>query len=328
MDGALNGAMIAVRAVHFTSTICLAGTLAFLAYVAEPSLPPPFPPPLAGEGKVGAIRDAGWVFRSTLDWMIWPALILALASGMGWLALVAQQMSELPFATILSEGTIGTVLFETGFGQVWLLRLLLWLLLALVLVRRYSAGDRRAGTGAPVVALALLGSLAWAGHAAATPGSLGFLHLFADSLHLLAAGTWVGALIPLALLLGSSGSTQASIPTQHELVRRFSILGIASVAALVASGFVNSWILIARLSDLVETGYGRLLSLKVALFLIMLALAAINRLVLSPDLSRDPSMAQLALRRIRRNTVIEAALGLLIILVVSVLGMLPPMPED
>ena len=50
----------------------------------------------------------------------------------------------------------------------------------------------------------MLASLAWAGHGGATPGRPGDLHLAADMLHLLAAGAWLGTLIPLALLLAET----------------------------------------------------------------------------------------------------------------------------
>jgi copper resistance protein D len=184
------------------------------------------------------------------------------------------------------------------------------------------------GIAALGLAVVLLGSLAWTGHAAATPESLGYVHLTADSLHLIAAGTWIGALVPLAMLLTNCESSQNSIPAARESVRRFSILGVASVATLVVSGIANSWILVGNLRDLIVTNYGRLLLLKVALFLVMVFLAGINRIVLTPGLAREPSSAAVALRQIRMNTLIEAGLGILVIVLVGALGTLSPHPED
>ena len=116
--------------------------------------------------------------------------------------------------------------------------------------------------------------------------------------------------------------------TAYELdgIRRFSILGMVSVAALTVSGFVNAWLLVGSWRGLVVTDYGLLLSVKLVLFVVMLAFAAINRLWLTPRLA---SVAQgqpepTALRRLTRNTVIELALGLGIFAVVGALGIQHP----
>ena len=58
-----------------------------------------------------------------------------------------------------------------------------------------------------------------------------------------------------------------------------------SVGALIATGIVNGWILAGSAPALVGTDYGRLLLAKVALFLAMVAVAAINRLRLTPRLT-------------------------------------------
>jgi putative copper resistance protein D len=317
MEGGLNGALIAVRAVHFGTTISVVGTIFFLRYVAEPALRS------KGEAARAVVID-----RSVLPgWMIWSALLLVLVSGMAWFAVVAQEMSDLPFSATLSEGMFSTVLLETGFGRVWLFRLIVWMLLAAVLsLGRSTTSDTR-NILAPILAATLLGALAWAGHAAATPGAIGYLHLLADALHLIAAGTWVGALVPLAVLLGSWVQTGDSIKSAEEAVRRFSTYGILSVTTLIVSGIVNSFILIHDPIDLIQTNYGRFLSGKIALFLIMLAFAAVNRLVLTPRLTRMSSPMR-GLRDITYNTVIEAALGFLVIVIVSILGVLSPAPQD
>jgi copper transport protein len=73
------------------------------------------------------------------------------------------------------------------------------------------------------------------------------------------------------------------------------------------------------LPALLETIYGNLLLSKIGLFAVMVCVAAINRLNLSPRLPNADAIRQLA-----RNTWIETGLGLSIIVIVSVLGILPP----
>jgi putative copper export protein len=70
-----------------------------------------------------------------------------------------------------------------------------------------------------------------------------------------------------------------------------------------------------------ETDYGHLLLVKILLFLVMLALATVNRLWLTPALTAN---ARRALRQPRRNVVIEIGAGAAILSLVAVLGVTPP----
>ena len=111
----------------------------------------------------------------------------------------------------------------------------------------------------------------------------------------------------------------------HSVVRRFSALGIASVATLILSGIISAGILVGSFHALVITAYGQLLMLKLAVFAAMLAFAAINRLSLTPRLALPSADAQQdALRRLSRNTLIEIGFGLFLFAVVGVLGTLHP----
>ncbi len=98
--------------------------------------------------------------------------------------------------------------------------------------------------------LALLGLI---GHAGATPGLTGGIHLASDMVHLLSAGAWLGGLPALAMLLMAQARRSqkpgwGAIAT--DATHRFSRLGIICVAVLLASGVVNSWNLLAGPRDL------------------------------------------------------------------------------
>jgi putative copper export protein len=62
----------------------------------------------------------------------------------------------------------------------------------------------------------------------------------------------------------------------------------------------------------------------------MLSFGAVNRLWLTPRLVQAPSVpaAAQALRQIVRNSLIEAGLGTIIIVIVGLLGTLPPGLQD
>ncbi|MGH7001778.1 MAG: CopD family protein, partial [Stellaceae bacterium] len=173
------------------------------------------------------------------------------------------------------------------------------------------------------LSVCLLASLAWAGHGASDEGTGGDIHLAADLLHLIAAGAWLGGLVPFALLLaaarrGGAAATQAAAIT----TRRFSLMAMISVAVLLGSGGVNTWYLAGNVPALIGTLYGRLLLIKIGLFLIMLTVAAMNRLRLSARLAGAD--ARNALAQLRHNALIESGLGLGILAIVGVLGILPP----
>jgi copper resistance protein D len=192
--------------------------------------------------------------------------------------------------------------------------------LVLYLARaRFAGGDWLASA----VGLGLVASLAWTGHAGATAGQAGDLHAAADALHLCAAAAWIGGLLSLLLFFIVARRTRS--PDWISLVRktteRFSIMGIVSVAVLLTTGIVNAWFLVGSLHALIATGYGQLLLLKLGVFAVMLALAATNRLWLTPRLGLA---GEGALRWLARNGAIEFALGLAVIAIVGMLGTLHP----
>jgi putative copper resistance protein D len=306
-------ALIAVRAVQLASTAITAGVLIFPAVVAGPVF------------RAAAEQSIANVFSTWICRIAWTGLALIALSGIAWLVLQTSAMSGRPLGAALADGLIWVVLSQTHFGAVSIVRGVILVLLVISLILPWT---RFRWFGAPMVSAALVAAIAWTGHAAGTVGPTGPLHLAADALHLLAAGAWIGALVPLLLLLGEAGrlndSNGASIAL--DATRRFSTFGIISVGVLLATGLVNSWILIGSLRALVDTDYGRLVLLKVVLFAAMLSVAAVNRMQLTPRLANPAgSQPQVeALRQLKRNVTIEIVIGLGVFAVVGVLGTLHP----
>jgi copper resistance protein D len=306
-------ALVAARAVHLASTAITAGVLMFPAVVAAPVF-----------RKTPESGIAGAVARQNLR-IAWIGLALIVLSGIAWLLLQTSAMSGRPLGEALADGVAWIVLTQTQFGMVSIARGAILTLLAVSLLLPRT---RSQPLVAPIVAAALLAAIAWTGHAAGTVGLIGPIHLAADALHLVAAGAWIGGLLPLLLLLGEvrrrNDLNGASIAL--EAARRFSTLGMTTVGALLATGLVNSWILVGSLRGLVGTDYGRLVAVKVVLFAAMICIAAVNRMVLTPRLANPPgSLPQIeALRRLQRNIGIEIAIGLSVFAVVAVLGVLHP----
>jgi putative copper resistance protein D len=305
--------LIVTRAIHFAATLTAAGVVFFLLGVAEPAF-----------AKVGEAAGLPAPLRRRLAFIAWSGLVLALASGAAWLVILAQRISDGTLTAVFRDGIVWILLTRSDFGKVWTVRLGLAVVLALFLALAAQRRTPRPG-GTLVLAAALAASLALAGHAGAGEGAEGAVHLAADMLHLVAAAAWVGSLVPLALLLHAARNGEA-LAVAREATRRFSIMGMASVGTILASGIVNTYVLSGSIPALLGTEYGRLVLLKASLFLVMVSIAAINRQLLTPRLvqERDAAAAGLALRRLRTNCLIEAAIGAIILVVVAILGTLPP----
>ena len=294
--------LILVRAVHFAATVLAAGTVGFVALVAEPA--------------AHAARSTAIVMlRRQLTRVVWLALAIAVLSGAVWLVLLASSILGSSIVDVCLHGGAWSVLTDTRFGLVWWVRLGIALTLGLLLL--WPATRWLQVTAAAT----LLALPAMVGHAGATPGLGGKLHLASDMLHLLAAGAWLGGLPAFALLLWHTRS--GTQPRRNKLAilatGRFSVLGILGVGILLASGLFNSWNLMGSPRAIIVTDYGRLLALKIGLFGAMIALATVNRFYLTPQLPKPA-----AFRGLQRNSVAEICLGLCVLLVVGVLGTLPP----
>jgi putative copper resistance protein D len=312
----MEGFLIAARFLHFSAVIVLAGVFAFERLVADPTFRQFSQAPASAAG-----------LRRRLGWLAWASLALTIGSGAAWLVAVAAGMSGKPVGAALSGGVVPIVLTRTQFGEDWLLRFALAVLLGFcLLARRWSS--IAIGWATLLVAAAMLASLAWAGHSASTPGPAGDLHFAADFLHLLAAGLWLGTLPPLILFLAEERRTGGPnwVAVTAKATRRYSTMAIASVTALLAGGVVNTWFLAGTVPVLVGTEYGRLLLTKIGLFIAMLLVAAVNLLRLTPRLATGgaSNVFRRTVARLQSNAGIETAFGLGVVGVVSVLGTLPP----
>ena len=312
MDWLGEGVPLAVvRAVHFAATATTAGTLMFRAVVSEHAS---FSTPAAAA-----------VVRQQILRVAWISLAIAAVSGVIWVLFQASAMSGLSLKEAMVGDVLSVVVNETQFGLVCEIRLVLAIILAGCLAYDRYVPLRWAGLAS---ALGLIAAIAWAGHAGSGVGELGVLHLAADLLHLIAAAVWLGGLVSLALLLAAACRLDALVwaSVAREATQRFSTLGIVSVGAILATGIVNSWILVGSWHALIVTEYGRLLMLKIALFAAMVSIAGVNRFWLTPRLALRPgSEPQLrVLRRLTRNSTIEIALGLAIFTIVGALGTTHP----
>jgi putative copper resistance protein D len=301
----LEAALLIGRFLQFAAASLLFGAPLFLLY--GPSIAP-----------TGTVRR-----------LLIGAAVAAIAAS---LILLAAQTGEMTgnAADAFDPATAWVVASDTHFGAVWSIRsaLIVCSLIALSML----APGRLLWVSQSLLGGLMLASLAFTGHGGMGEGGLGQIHLVADSLHLLAAGVWLGAL-PLLLLLivGAQRDPNANQAALIGLVR-FSAIGPVVVSVLVLSGLINAWVLIGPERALEALGqaygqaYGQVLAIKLVLVAAMLGFAAWNRWKLTPLLRAAiaGSSEQTALRRLRLSVGAETALALLVLALVALLGTLEP----
>ncbi|MFO1057657.1 MAG: copper resistance protein CopC [Dongiaceae bacterium] len=197
----------------------------------------------------------------------------------------------------------------TTLGRSLLLALAALALLLIVVAR----GGRSARILAGPAAIVALLSLVLTGHAATAPPR--WLTAPMLGLHVLAAGFWAGSLAPLWLRL-----RRRSLAAMLLEVRDFSRLAVGVVGLLALAGFVVAAIQLGDLAGLTGTAYGQRLIAKLALVLLLLAAAGVNKLWLSPQLATEP----LARARLRTSIAVELLLVLAILSVTASLGQSVP----
>jgi putative copper resistance protein D len=283
-----------------------------------------FGAPLFGlYGLRGEERSRLLPFRALTGGLALAGVLLSLVG----FALLAASMTGTGLAG-LDRATMGMLVAETPVGWAFAVREAVLLLAAALCIWPPRPPHLFLALASVLGAIAVA-TLAWSGHAAATEGSIGVVHLAGDIVHLLAASAWIGALAMFGLLtLTGRGPTDELVRASHRALAGFATAGSILVGLIVLTGIANGAFLIGidQLLSLGSTLYGQLLLAKIALFLAMGGLAARHRYRLTPALSLaldegDPASALAALRR---SLFIELALGVAILGIVAWLGTLPP----
>lgn len=191
--------------------------------------------------------------------------------------------------------------------------------LAIALFRSRQASWRGAGVGA----LGLAVATALSGHAAAS-GQWTGVAVFSDTLHVLAAGGWLGALLLVAV--AGVPATAALAPlgrgrAVRGMVDVFSPMALAFAALLAITGVIAAVLRLGAWSALTGSDYGRLLLLKIGGLVLVLVVGAYNWLRLRPALDAD------RVGILRRTVAAELVLGFAVLAVTAWLVATPP-PAD
>ncbi|MBX9576470.1 MAG: copper homeostasis membrane protein CopD [Caulobacteraceae bacterium] len=249
-------------------------------------------------------------------------LVLAVASAVGLLAQTAMMAGGWG---AVDAAAVGYVIQSMSLGTAHVVRAGLALLGTTVLL--LGGGRRSAVLVAAALFAGAMASFAWSGHGASSEGSAGWVHLAADVVHALAAAIWVGALAGFSLLLLHRGPNDGQAAARA--LAGFGMIGTVAVAALAFSGVVNATFLVgpdgSRL--LTSSAWGQLLVAKLALFLLMVWLAAQNRYSLTPRLERalaESRDSEEAIQSLRLSVGLELAAGVALLGLVAAMGVQTP----
>ncbi len=250
------------------------------------------------------------------------ASVAALLSGLGWFAGVAATMAG-SFADAIAPDLLHAVTFDTRFGQLWIARLVV---LAAIFAIQLGAKPSRPRDGALLILAAFSSaSLVGVGHGMTGAGHgpiVARVHMVADVVHLLCAAAWIGGLFFLGGLLHRVVTGEQTPAVARRAIRRFSLMGYGAVALVLLTGCINALVMVPGPASLIGSDYGRVLLLKIALVLLMVAIALINRVALTPPIMAESG----GVGSLSRSVVVEQGVGWLVLAAVAWLGTIHPMP--
>lgn len=172
--------------------------------------------------------------------------------------------------------------------------------------------------GGPVLsgagAGAVLGSLAVVGHTRSYGPA--WLVLPADLLHVAAAAVWAGGIVGLLIVL----SARPRARDAARIVARFSSVAAWTIALLVVAAAVLYWRISGSFEGLWQTGYGRLVLVKMIVTVLVVGLGAWNRRRLVGSVERSSD----ARRTLHRILTLEASALAVVVAITGVLVSVSP----
>ncbi len=305
-----------LKALQITGALLLAGGPVFLELIWRPAL-------AAAPEEKRAAWDAHLARRVRAGADLGFILVTIPASLN--LLLIAADLAQSSVLSAAALSKLAAVLLHTERGPIVAVRILL--AAGLWLAGRRISRPSLPGNGGGRTMMRLLGGVAAAGlfatfslsgHAATVAQSKAAAALV-DLAHFLTASVWGGGIWAFAFLPWRALAEENGLPAARVLVRRFTILGLAAVALIVATGLYMATQYLWGLPALFETRYGRELLWKHVFLAVVLAAAMDNRYNVRLRLARAAAEPRRLVRSLRNNVWVEAAAILVIVLIAGFL---------
>jgi copper resistance protein D len=311
----MNFGLAIFRSIHIGSSILLAAVFAFRLIYLSP----------ISSSELSSDNASSSRTEKLLKRVAIGSWVLLLCSGIGWLWIVAASIDDGQVFEASPLPILETILTQTAFGHLWLVRGLLALCVGVFII---TPGSRWAGLG---LAIPLEVSLTGASHSWANASAAGVFGSAFDAGHLLVSVLWPGCLLPLFIFLAvyRDAITNQSREVVARVLLRFSNISLAAVTILGATGLLNALILVGSLRALIFSFYGQILLLKIGLFLGMAGLGAWNYFILKPRIVLDLRNSRrekknVNYRKLMRNVMCESILLGGVLLIVGFLGATAP----
>ena len=288
---------IALRWLTYLAAACLGGPIFFGVCVWRPAY-------RKSQSARPEMDQTAAAFLKRLAFLGAALLLLATLA-----AVIDQAFSAV--ANGMQPSLLSALAGSLNFNENWQSWLRLLLLAAvLFFVPRLTLPASQSGLDwavlVPFVVL-ILATISLQSHAAAAGD---WLPIGIDVVHLAAMTAWLGGLLPLFYLLRTTG-LEPSL-----LVPHFSRIALSSVLLLSGTGLYTALAQIRTLDALLATSYGIALIVKLVLFALLVALGAVNLLVITPrfkNIEKGQQGMRLTLR-------VELGLSLVLWVAVAVLS--------
>lgn len=206
------------------------------------------------------------------------------------------------------------MLSATQWGQAWILQVVAATVAAGGL--SYGRGGKPGGWTAALATVPFLaGATGMGGHAGASAQPT--VAMTADTLHVIGAGGWIGALLCVLIVAVAPAvrdRDERGWRTVAAVVNAFSPLALFFAAIVALTGLISAWLRMQTLSDLFGTEYGLALVRKLVVVSVLVGTGAYNYLRVRPVLGTAQATA-----RLRRSTIVELVVGFVIVILTAVL---------
>lgn len=243
-----------------------------------------------------------------LRYLIWIAWWSVVFSSLLIVLLQAQIVSGSDWVNAIAHAQ--AVITSTRFGQLWMIRLVLWAIFGLMLWKMPQA-SQMTHIALLVTGAGMLITQSLFSHASGTVDAASAV--VADWLHLLAMSLWLGGLVQLVAV---TLLMRTQVKDLSRLVAHFSNLARVCVAILVVTGAYAAWIHVGSIDAFLTTQYGQAMLVKLALFMPVLLLGAINLLLTRKGLSKGKAIWS------KRLQYLVAAEIVLIIAMIAAVGVM------
>ncbi|MCQ8106234.1 CopD family protein [Methylomonas sp. SURF-2] len=197
-------------------------------------------------------------------------------------ALVITQLSKIGLKIWLMAATLGkspfpaffnTVQFQAGMARA-ASAFALFLFIKFALRQNYRSQKHWLLATATILPLVI--SAAWLVHGASRLEDRALLMTLTVS-HQIAAAAWVGGIFQLLAIWRLKKQNAIAVELWPLLLKRFAIIGVAAVGALLVTGTPLAWYYIRTFQGFIGAGYGNLLMVKIIMMGLALGFAWMNR---------------------------------------------------